>query len=366
MRQKFFRFAIVLTGTIGTMLVVAALALATVRDRVISHTVEVAARALDADVLLRVSDGDDHRDFTQARSGIGQEAALNSSTRFRIGSITKTFVATVVLQLADEGRIRLDEPINQQLPDTIPGGEHITVRHLLGHTSGLYDYMKDEGMSTNRWRGADRFDSYRPRELLTAALRHNPYFAPGARFRYSNTNYIVAGLLIEHVTGRPYGSEIRDRILTPLRLTSTTIPGDATEVPRPQLTAYRTIAGTRTDVTDMNPSLDWAAGEMISTTADLEIFFAALLSGRLTSPHALAQMQQTVPMGMGFHYGLGLQRFDPPCGDSVWGHGGELIGYVSYAYRSATGRAMTMVTASADSSNELPLFAVATAVYCLK
>lgn len=196
---------------------------------------------------------------------------------------------------------------------------------------------------------------------------HDPYFAPGTRFRYSNTNYIVIGLLIEHVTGRSYGTEIRDRILVPLGLTSTTVPGDDSGIPHPALTAYRTIDGERTEVTRMNPSLDWAAGEMLSTTADLERFFTALLSGRLTTAHTLAEMRRTVSMGgMGFHYGLGLQRFDPPCGDSVWGHGGELLGYVSYAFRSDDGRAMTMVTASGDASNELSMFAVVTAVYCLK
>lgn len=365
MRKKLFRFGLVLMIITVTMPTIAALALVTARDRVLAGTVAAAAGVSDADVLLRVSDGDSHRDIHAAHSGITHDAQLNSATRFRIGSITKTFVATVVLQLVGEGRIRLDEPIAGQLPEPIPGGDRITVRQLLNHTSGLYDYMKEDGMSTNRWRGDARFTTYGPRELLAAAGRHDPYFAPGARFRYSNTNYIVAGLLIEHVTGRPYGSEIRDRILTPLGLTATTVPGTAAGIPAPALRAFRTVDGTRTEVTEMNPSLDWAAGEMISTTADLEVFFAALLSGKLLSPESSAQMRDTVPMGMGFHYGLGLQRLDLPCGGSVWGHGGELLGYVSFAFRSDRDRALTMVTASADTSNELSLYAVATAVYCL-
>ncbi|WP_063060169.1 serine hydrolase domain-containing protein [Nocardia sienata] len=367
MRQKLLRFGMVVTATAVVALVVAVLVLVTARAQVTANIVAVTARLTDADVVLRVSDRDGHHDIAAAGSGIDQNADSGPATRFRIGSITKTFVATVVLQLVDEGRIDLDAPIARQLPDPIPGGEQITVRQLLNHTSGLYDYMKEKGMSTNRWRGDDRFASYQPRELLATALRHEPYFAPGTRFRYSNTNYIVAGLLIEHVTGRPYGTEIADRILTPLGLTSTTVPGNDPGVAQPALAASRTIDGERTSVTDMNPSLDWAAGEMVSTTADLEKFFAALLSGELTSPYALAQMRRTVSMGgMGFHYGLGLQRFDPPCGDSVWGHGGELLGCVSYAFRSDRGRAMTMVTASADSSNELSMFAVVTSVYCLE
>ncbi|MFI6311488.1 serine hydrolase domain-containing protein [Nocardia fusca] len=367
MRRKIIRFGIVVTVTVVAAIIVAMLILITVRDQVTANTVASAARLTDADIVLRISDHEDSRDVIAMSSGAEQDAEMGPATRFRIGSITKTFVATVVMQLVDESRIELDGPIAGQLPDPIPGGERITVRQVLNHTSGLYDYMKEEGMSTNRWRGDARFASYSPRQLLATALRHDPYFAPGTRFRYSNTNYIVAGLLIEHVTGRPYGVEIADRILTPLGLTATTVPGDEPGLPHPALAAYRTIDGERTAVTEMNPSLDWAAGEMVSTTADLERFFAALLSGELTSPHALAEMRNTVSMGgMGFHYGLGLQRFDPPCGDSLWGHGGELLGYLSYAYRSDDGRAMTMVTASADSSTELPMFAVVTSVYCLK
>ncbi|MCX0269176.1 beta-lactamase family protein [Nocardia zapadnayensis] len=356
-----------MTAAVVAVIAMAMLILVTARDQLTANIVVSAARLTDADIVLRVSDHEDSRDLIAAGSGIEQDAEMGPTTRFRIGSITKTFVATVVMQLVDEGRIELDGPIAGQLPDPIPGGDRITVRHVLNHTSGLYDYMKEEGMSTNRWRAEARFASYQPRQLLATALRHDPYFAPGTRFRYSNSNYIVAGLLIEHVTGHPYGTEIADRILTPLGLTATTVPGNDPGLPHPALAAYRTIDGERIAVTEMNPSLDWAAGEMVSTTADLEKFFAALLSGELTSPNALAQMRNTVSMGgMGFHYGLGLQRFDPPCGDSVWGHGGELLGYLSYAYRSDQGRAMTMVTASADSSNELSMFAVVTSVYCLK
>lgn len=367
MRQKLLRLGIAVTATVVAAISVAMLILLTAREQVTDRIVASAARLTETDIVLRVSDHENSRTVIAASSGEEQEAELGSATRFRIGSITKTFVATVVMQLVDEGRIDLDGPIAGQLPEAIPGEERITVRQVLNHTSGLYDYMKEEGMSTNRWRGDARFASYAPRQLLATALRHDPYFPPGTRFRYSNTNYIVAGLLIEHVTGRPYGIEIADRILDPLGLTSTTVPGNDHGLPHPALAAYRTVDGERTAVTDMNPSLDWAAGEMISTTADLEKFFAALLSGALTSPHALAQMRNTVSMGgMGFHYGLGLQRFDPPCGDSVWGHGGELLGYLSYAYRSDDGRAMTMVTASADSATELSMFAVVTAVYCLE
>lgn len=353
-------------GTLLTVTLVAALVLVTARWRVVGDTVEAAARWSDTDVVVRISDGERLREWQHEGSPAGQSHPPGPHSRFRIGSITKTFVAAVVLQLVDEGKVELDGSIAAQLPEPIPGGDRITVRQLMNHTSGLYDYMKEPGMSTNRWRGADRFRAYAPRDLLATAVRHEPYFAPGSRFRYSNTNYIALGLLIEHVTGHSYGNEIGDRILTPLRLSATTVPGHDPGLPAPALTAHRDIEGAgRMEVTEMNPSLDWAAGEMISTTADLDAFFAALLGGRLMSPASLDQMRETVPMGMGFHYGLGLQRFEPPCGADLWGHGGELLGYVSYAFRSTGGRSLTMVVGSAASSDALSMFAMVTATYCL-
>jgi D-alanyl-D-alanine carboxypeptidase len=293
--------------------------------------------------LLRIHEG---RDEWAAQAGANQLAATappSPSSRFRIGSVTKTFVATVVLQLVDEGRLALDDPIDRQLPGVVPNGTAITVRQLLNHTSGLYDYMHEPGWSTNRWRGDARFQKYRPQELLDVAFSREPYFPPGAGWHYSNTNYVVAGLLIERLTGRPYGTEIAERILRPLRLNQTTVPGTDPAVPEPHAHGYAEIDGEGwVDATEMNPSLDWAAGEMISTTADLNRFLAALLDGELLSPDALAAMRQTVETGNGFRYGLGLQEFDLPCGVTIVGHGGELLGFLTYATAAPGGRQVTL------------------------
>lgn len=286
--------------------------------------------------------------------------------RVRIGSITKTFVATAILQLVDEGRIDLDAPVETYLPTTVPNGATITVRQILNHTSGLYDYMKGEDWSTNRWRGDERFTTYSPDQLLAEAFRHEPYFAPGADFRYSNTNYIVTGKLIEAVTGQPYSTVIEHRILRPLHLTGTSFPGSDPRLPEPAVHATASLDNGRTvDVTEQNVSLDWAAGEMISTTRDLQSFFDALLGGGLISEESLAQMRTTVPMGMGFHYGLGLERFDLPCGGRLWGHGGQILGYVTYAYRRDDGRSLTMLLASGKGDGFIPFAAATGAAYCL-
>ena len=293
-------------------------------------------------------------DSTGTRADAAGEAVVGG--HFRIGSVTKTFVATVVLQLVDEGRVGLDDPVDRYVAG-VPKGDLITVRQVLNHTSGLYDYAHEEGYSTNRWRGAERFRTYRPQELLDVAFAGTPYFEPGQGWHYSNTNYVVAGMLVERVTGRTYGDEVRSRILRPLGLTHTTVPGRWPGLPHPHARGYTEVDGRLVDATLMNPTLDWAAGEMISDADDLGRFFDALLGGRLTSAASLAEMRRTVDdTGTIFAYGLGLQRFDLPCGRSVWGHGGELIGYLTYATRADDG------TGAILSYNPLPADVPAEAV----
>ncbi|MCP9623527.1 beta-lactamase family protein [Nocardia otitidiscaviarum] len=365
MQNGLFRTAVLSCAVIAASVFSSAPVTAAPREDALDAVVDLAASNAAADVLLRVSDPAGARLWTARGTDLTHPGALGPDSRFRIGSVTKTFVATVVMQLVDEGRIALDGTIADQLAYPVPGGDRITVRQLLNHTSGLYDYMKEPGMSTNRWRGDDRFRGYRPEQLLDTAFRHEPYFAPGTDFRYSNTNYIVLGKLVEQVTGNAYGQEIDRRILRPLGLAHTLVPGQDASVPEPAVRARRTLDdGTTVDVTEMNPSLDWAAGEMLSTTADLDTFLNALLSGGLTSPAALAEMMRTVPMGQGFHYGLGIERFDAPCGGSLWGHGGELLGYLTYAYRSPTHRTMTLAIASAHSDELATFYAATTAAFC--
>ena len=343
----------------------AVLALTLARGQVLAAVTAGTGPSTSA-TLLRVTAPGPARTWDSGSAQPGGADAPPRDARFRIGSVTKTFVATVILQLVDDGRVDLDAPVETYLSGVVPDGGDITVRQVLNHTSGLYDYMKGESWSTNRWRDDARFATYSPDELLAEAFRHEPYFAPGSDFRYSNTNYIVAGTLVEAVTGRPYGHVIEKRILGPLGLAGTSFPGDDPTVPEPAVHATAVIEDSRSvDVTEQNASLDWAAGEMVSTTGDLQVFFDALLGGRLISEESLEQMRTTVPMGMGFHYGLGLERFDLPCGGQLWGHGGQLLGYVTYAYRRDDGRSLTMLLASGESDGFIPFAAAASAAYCL-
>ncbi|NUR28269.1 MAG: beta-lactamase family protein [Catenulispora sp.] len=305
--------------------------------------------------IVRISDGT--RTIADSAG-----AAPSTNGYFRIGSVTKTFVATVVLQLVDEGRIRLDDPIDRHLPGLVPNGDRITVRQLLNHTSHLYDYMSEPGYSTNRWRGQDRFRSYRPRDLLKVAFAKK--LPDDGKWHYSNTNYVVLGLLVEKLTGRPYGQEVTRRILRPLGLRHTVIPGNRPGVPEPHAKGYEAMPEL-VDATRMNPSLDWAAGEMISTAPDLERFFAALLGGKLTSAASLRAMRTAVETKAGFGYGLGLQAYALPCG-TVWGHSGELIGYLTFAFRSDSGKSMVLsINPSTRNPSTAEVMAIASRAFCV-
>ncbi|MBV2154121.1 serine hydrolase [Kitasatospora sp. SUK 42] len=263
----------------------------------------------------------------------GQPATADG--RFRIASTTKSFVSTVTLQLVDEGRVRLDDPIEHYLPGAIPNGGAITVRQLLNHTSGLYNYLDDphvrstteagnrEFLATGRW------IEYTPQHLLAIGTAKPPYFAPGQGWHYSNTNYVVIGMLIEQVTGHSWRDEVEARIIQPLGLRHTTLPTDSTAIPGPHAHGYFKFPEGPGDVTRLSPTIADAAGAGISTTDDLARFHAALFGGRLLSPAQLAEMTTTVPIPDApdhAEYGLGVVSYDLSCG-RFWGHPGEIPGY---------------------------------------
>ncbi|MER5864297.1 serine hydrolase domain-containing protein [Kitasatospora sp. NPDC002040] len=288
-------------------------------------------------------------------------APARADGRFRIGSTTKTFVATVVLQLVAERKVRLDDPIERYLPGTVPNGANITVRQLLNHTSGLYSYTSapEFGLTTpeaiREWATSGRDRTYRPQELLAIAFRHQPDFAPGTDWSYSNTNYVVAGQLIEKVTGRSWAREVERRIIQPLGLHDTSMPITSTAVPGPHAKGYLKFDDTRIDVTRLNPSMAGSAGAGISTTADLTRFNAALLGGRLLRPAELAQMRTPAPQALkyGVGYGLALWRTELPCGE-FWGHDGGIPGYSTMLMGDLAGRrqisySINPLTVTADS-----------------
>jgi D-alanyl-D-alanine carboxypeptidase len=301
--------------------------------------------------------------------------------RFRIGSATKAFTATVVLQLAAERRLRLEDTVDRWLPGLVQGngndGGAITIRQLLNQTSGLYAYTNDPAFFANgigeTW-FEHRFDRYTPEQLVRIALAHPPYAPSGERFMYSNTNYILAAMIIERVTGRRFAQELDRRILRPLDLTGTYLPGNDPEIRGPHPVHYSTLFvqqpnPTIHDATVMNQSFAWSAGGVVSTATDLNRFFSALLGGRLLPAAQLAQMLTTVSTeGSGWipatRYGLGVFEQTLSCGVTVWGNAGATYGSWSYIMGTRDGRHLVASHINGDWSGLAPFIDVLDARFC--
>ncbi|KHD77448.1 hypothetical protein MB27_11920 [Actinoplanes utahensis] len=263
---------------------------------------------------------------------LGRPTPAPVGGRFRIGSVSKTFLATVVLQLAAERRLTLDDTVERWLPGIVPDGDGITLRQLLDHTSGLYNYTAALDLSPAGWL-PQRYRSWDPAELVALATAKPPLFAPGTDWSYSNTNYVLLGMVVKAATGRHYSTEIQRRIIGPLGLRQTESPGERVRISGPHAHGYLPVgpAGAEkpVDVTSYNPSIADAAGDMISSTADLNRFFRALLGGRLLPPAQLDAMTTMRTVAPGSGYGLGLETTTLSCGITLYGHGGGIFGYAT-------------------------------------
>ena len=311
-------------------------------------------------VIVRVTNGSGPPiQIARQAAFTGAAHTLTAEDQFRMGSNTKTMVATLVLQLVAEHRVSLSDPISTYLPGTIPNGQAITVRMLLNHTSGLFNYVNDPAVLVSFAGQNDR--QWTPQELLAAGVSHPPLFRPGKEYSYSNTNYVALGLLLQKVTGQSLADLIQERIARPLGLKNTYLDTSTPAAARimlahgyepdaawiapllpPGTPPGSTFAGPRSgafvDTTWINSSTEWAAGGVVSTAADWSRFLSALMSGRLLPAAQLKEMETTVSEGPSTknRYGLGLERIVTPCG-AVWGHVGQVPGYSSEEYTNGTG-----------------------------
>jgi D-alanyl-D-alanine carboxypeptidase len=254
--------------------------------------------------------------------------------RFGIGSTTKTFVATVVLQLVGEGRLSLEDSIEDVLPGALPYGGRISVRELLNHSSGLNDAYVPELSA---------------RKKLEAIAEAPLLFRPGTMHRYANVNYVVLGFIVEEVTGRPVEEVVRNRILAPLDL-------DHTSFGRATTSSFQ--AAPWLGYKGVPPGAD---GGMISTADDEATFFRALLGGELIGPDLLAEMTRTIAGGEGFRAGLGIFEQELSCG-AAWGHGGDWPTYSSMALASRDGSKVVIV--AQNSGGWTAALDVAEEIYC--
>jgi len=269
--------------------------------------------------------------------------AMRPDSKFGIGSITKTFVSVVVLQLVEEGILSLDDTLSKVLPvqtaGKFAGSDRITVRMLLNHTSGIPEWVNQ---TTHEAVAADPSTVWDVETVLDLAATQAPYFPPGEGYMYSNTDYTLLGMIIEQVTGRSWREEVRSRILDPLGMDDTAVrdPGDIS-MPDGHAHGYADIGSGVVDVTYADPSMAGAAGgnAIISTAADLARFIDALLAGvLLQNPVTLAEMMTFVDApdehGMIYWYGLGLEKYIFPGGITAIGHAGGAVGYGSVMYRA--------------------------------
>lgn len=365
------------------MSVVAALALAAcaVPEEAPPAATNSTARQLDAlarqdvaagvpGVVIRVDDGTGkpievakQADWTTA------DHRLTADDQFRMGSNTKTMTAVLVLQLVAEHKLSLEDSVEKWLPGLVPNGKNITLRMLLNHTSGLYDYLNDPETLAAVTGQDERTKT--PAELLAVAAKYPPLFAPGAQYSYSNTGYLALGMVLEAVTGRSPETLLRQRIINPLGLRDTYLAtndvsrdgarlADSYEpdaehlapllpdgVPAGTAFAGPARAG-HVLTTSINPYWAGAAGAVVSTPEDWQRFLRALAAGSLLPRAQLAEMRKTVIESPGTanspRYGLGLEEYVSPCG-SVWGHTGRIPGYASENYTNAEGtRSVTVVT----------------------
>lgn len=332
-------------------------------------------------VHAEVVDGDRR---SRARSGvaqIGSDQPVDFDSYFRMGSNTKTFVAVVVLQLAAEGALSLEDSVDTWLPGVVSGngndGKQITIRQLLQHTSGLYNYTGevDEGEEDPQpdlpvLRSEEdylklRLEPSTPEELVALALQHEPRFAPGAEWSYSNTNYVLAGMIIERVTGNHWSVEVKSRILDPLGIEHTFEPGDEADLPTPHARAYQQFeaGGPLVDVTIANHSWGDAAGSLVTTTSDLARFWQAIHDGSLLEPEQIAELHDAVPAPPfepilpGTRYGLGIMHIPTSCGGGYWSHAGDAMGYSTRNATNEDGSRVVVISLSTQFMDEEIAFA---------
>lgn len=315
----------------------------------------VAAGAPGAIALVRV--GDRTYRFSSGYGNLAPLTPIRTGDRSRIGGLTKSYTATVVLQLVGKRVLRLDDTVEEWLPGVFPNGDGITIRQLLNHTSGIFDYIQDDRVFAPYLAG-DLTLPFDPREGVRIAAEHDPLFAPGAGWAYSNTNYLLLAMIVEAATGNSIGSELRNRIFKPLGLDHTSYP-TTSEIRGSYIHGYWVLFEPEpTDFTPLSPTLLGASGAILASADDVARFYRALLRGHLLKPGLLTAMQTIDPVATdppgaidagfpGGGWGLGLLRETFPCGDA-WGHDSEIPGYTTAAWNSKDGTRQVVVVVNMD------------------
>jgi D-alanyl-D-alanine carboxypeptidase len=308
---------------------------ATAAPRTLQSDLQTVVAAGSPGVIALVNDGHKIRLHAAGVADTQSRRAMRPTDRYRAGSTAKSFVSTVALQLVGEGKLSLSDTVERWLPGILPYGDRVTVRQLLNLTSGVPD---NEGPVQAEWIKGNMTRSWSPRELVALVADEKPDFPPGTSWAYSNTNYVLAGLVIERVTGHRLGHELAQRIFAPLHLRHTSFPVNESRIAGSHASSYALVDNHVRDVTVLNPSGTWAAGNLVSTAPDIARFWRALLGGTLLEPAQLKAMKTTVDAfpGSPVRYGLGIMKTPGPCG-ALWGNGGDIAGFSNTFQNSEDG-----------------------------
>ncbi|MFG3052373.1 serine hydrolase domain-containing protein [Kitasatospora sp. NPDC048239] len=287
---------------------------------------------------------------------------MNADWRFRVGSNSKMFGAVLVMRLVEQGRIDLDKPMRDYLPEgTLPADWAMTVRQVMQHRAGIYDHTNDlleqaGEETTSAFEARIRNNVYTPQELVAGSVRHGVQYTPGTRYSYSNTDFVLLGIAVEHLTGRPYADVLRDEVIEPLNLRRTSFVAPDKGITGSHITGYLTNddrAKPLLDSTEQTASWLWSAGAVISSAGDMDRFLTALLAGSaggLVTDESLQQMTSALPTPTAtIGYGLGLRRITLSCG-TVFGHGGIVQGYQTQSFATPDGSRSVVVFANASNN----------------
>jgi D-alanyl-D-alanine carboxypeptidase len=304
--------------------------------------------------------------YSAGEADVRRGVAISSRDHTRAGSITKAFTSAVILQLVAAGRFGLDDSVESLLPGEVPDGDQITVRQLLNMSSGLADYCTVPASPggpdpCNPTPGEPRY--WAPQELIDIGLSAPRTFAPGQGWGYTNTAYLLLGMVIERVTGNSLAAEYRQRIFRPLGLKQTQYAPETVALPKPFSHGYDVLAAGSwpDDITEISPSLAGAAGAAVSTPDDLETFMRAYLDGRLVAARLVREMKAATPGSLNgtapsvplegggvATYGLGLEHYTWSHGCGTFGHSGSIPGYHPYSFTTADGSRGAAMFLNAD------------------
>ncbi|HEY2552308.1 MAG TPA: serine hydrolase domain-containing protein [Streptosporangiaceae bacterium] len=296
---------------------------------------------------------------TAGVADLQQPRPIEARDRYRIGSITKVYVSTLVLQLIAEGALAFNTTLQDRLPGLVPGGDVITAELLLRMRSGLPDYLGPLlGDPTAGPPDLSVLQQYwSPAQLVQAALTAPGRLPPDTQYRYSSTDFILLGMLVEQATGERVDAQLWQRIFRPLGLDDTTFPTVDPQLRGPHAKGYIRFSADSPyaiELTTMTPSESWTAGAIVATAADVAAFFDGLLGGRLLPAEYLARMTEgSERLDQYRSRGLGLVRLDFGTGAIAYGHQGGMPGYTSVAARTESGRAVVLWQNGADMHDPL-------------